>query len=136
MVPDPISRRVPQFWPEPNAIGSTNYIGNAQARNSDETGLVRIDHAIGNADRLSGRWIEFQGSAVTAGATSLSGGDSNAPVTRSLGLSETHTFTPRLLNEIRLGFSRNTIDMEVQDLGFNAATIFTDSAGNPLPGVI
>src|SRR3989442_723617 len=80
-----------------NAFGSTNYIGNAPARNTDDTGLVRIDHALGNADRLSGRWIEFQGSAVTAGPTSLSGGDSNTPATRSLGLSETHTFNPRFL---------------------------------------
>src|SRR5204863_9930721 len=81
-VTDPISRRLLQFWPEPNATGSTNYIGNAPARNSDDTGLIRIDNAIGNADRLSVRWIEFQGSAVTAGTTSLSGGDSNAPLTR------------------------------------------------------
>src|SRR5207248_1258298 len=93
-VTDPISRRLLQFWPEPNASGITDYIGNAPARNTDDTGLVRIDHAIGNADRLSGRWIEFQGSALTAGTTSLSGGDSNAPVTRSLVLSETHTFNP------------------------------------------
>lgn len=135
-VTDPISRRLLQFWPEPNATGNQNYTGNAPARNSDDTGLVRIDHAIGNADRLSGRWIEFQGSAVTAGPTPLSGGDSSAPVTRSLVLSETHSFTPKFLNEIRLGFSRNAIYMAVQDLGFNAATIFTDSAGNPLPGVI
>ncbi|MBZ5617519.1 MAG: TonB-dependent receptor [Acidobacteriia bacterium] len=136
MVSDPISRRLLQFWPEPNASGTTNYIGNAPARNSDDTGLARIDHAISSADRLSGRCIEFQGSGVTAGPTPLTGGDSSAPVTRSLVLSETHTFTPRFSNEIRLGFSRNTIYMAVQDLGFNAATIFTDPAGNPLPGVI
>jgi hypothetical protein len=136
LVTDPISRRLLQFWPEANASGSTNYIGNAPARNSDDTGLVRIDHAIGNADRVSGRWIEFRGSGVTAGPTPLSGGDSSTPISRSLVLSETHVFTAAFLNEIRSGFSRNTIQMAVQDLGFNAASIFTDAAGNPLPGVI
>src|SRR5437870_3866807 len=135
-VTDPISRRLLQFWPEPNATGSLNYTGTAPARNSDDTGLVRIDHTIGNADRLSGRWIEFQGSAATAGATPLSGGDLNTPVTRSLVISETHAFSPRFLNEIRAGFSRNTISMTAQDLGFNAATIFTDAAGKSLPGVV
>src|SRR3989442_190134 len=96
-VTDPISRRLLQFWPEPNATGSLNYTGTARARNSDDTGLVRIDHTIGNADRLSGRLIEFQGSAATAGATPLSGGGLSTPVTRSLGISETHAFFPRFL---------------------------------------
>ena len=135
-VTDSISRRLLQFWPEPNATGGTNYIGSATARNSDNTGLVRIDHALGNADRLSGRYIEFRGTAVTAGNTALSGGTVGLPVSRSLVVTENHTFTPTLLNEIRVGFSRNEVATDVQDFRFNAATIFIDAAGNPLPGVI
>src|SRR5262249_27248709 len=102
-VTDPISRRLLQFWPEPNTTGTSNYVGTVPARNSDDTGLSRTDHAIGSADRLTGRWIEFQGSAVTAGPTPLSGGNSNAPLSRTFVLSETHTFTPKFLNEARFG---------------------------------
>jgi len=135
-VTDPISRRLLQFWPDPNAPGTLNYIANVRAVDSDNTGLVRIDHNFGERDRLNGRWIEFQGLAVRAGQTPLNGGNNNVPRSRSFVLSETHTFTPTFLNEIRLGFSRNETDLTVQDFGFNAASILTDSSGRPLPGVV
>ena len=49
----------------------------------DNTGLIKIDHAFSDRDRLSGRWAEFQGTAVTAGVLPSLGGTSNAPVSRS-----------------------------------------------------
>src|SRR5712692_4156347 len=114
-VTDPISKRLLQFWPEPNATGALNYVANVPARRSDDTGLVRVDHSFGKGDRLTGRWIEFQGSTVTGGQTPLTGGGSNLPVNRSLVLSQTHTFTPAFLNEIRLGFSRTQSGTTTQD---------------------
>ena len=45
-------------------------------------------------------------------------------------------FLVTLLNEIRVGFSRNKTFITVQDSGFDASTIFVDSSGNPLPGVV
>src|SRR6266850_5487287 len=135
-VTDPISRRLLEFWPVPNATGTLNYVGNVPARAGDNTGLIRVDHTFGKGDRLTGRWIEFQGSVVSAGQTPLSGGQSDSPLSRSFVLSETHPFTPAFVNEIRLGFSRNQRATIPQDQGFNAATIFTDAAGKPLAGVV
>jgi hypothetical protein len=57
-------------------------------------------------------------------------------LSRSIVLTHTHIFSPRFINELRLGFSRNETKFLVQDHGFNAATIFLDAAGNPLPGVV
>src|SRR5437867_1649742 len=135
-VTDPISRRLLPFWPDPNGAGTLNFVANVSARNSDNTGLVRIDHTFGDKDRLSGRWIEYLGNSFTAGAVPSNGGNANVPRSRSFVINETHTFSPNLLNEFRLGFSRNETDMTVQDKGFNAATIITDAAGKPLPGVV
>src|SRR5260370_26455640 len=47
-----------------------------------------------------------------------------------------HKFSPRVLNELRLGFSRNKSFITVQDSGFDASKIFVDASGNPLPGVV
>jgi hypothetical protein len=135
-VTDPISRRLLPFWPDPNGAGTLNFVANVSARNSDNTGLVRIDHTFGDKDRLSGRWIEYLGNSFTAGALPSNGGNANVPRSRSFVINETHTFSPNLLNEFRLGFSRNETDITVQDKGFNAATIITDAAGKPLPGVV
>jgi hypothetical protein len=138
-VTDPISKAVLQFWPAPNSTrpGQTiNFISNVGASTFDNTGLVKVDHNFSDRDRVTGRWAEYQGTAVTAGALPTLGGTSNAPVSRSGVLTETHTFTPKLLNEFRFGFSRNQTFLTVQDSGFDASKIFVGADGKPLPGVV
>ncbi|MBV8733018.1 MAG: hypothetical protein JO336_24685, partial [Acidobacteriia bacterium] len=136
---DPISQALLQFWPMPNTSrpGSTiNYIANVGASTFDNTGLIKIDHSFSEKDQLSGRWAEYQGTAVTAGMLPLLGGTSSTPVSRSGVVTETHVFAPTLLNEFRFGFSRNTTFLTVTDSGFDASTIFRGPDGNPLPGVV
>src|SRR5262245_58721251 len=138
-ITDPISKRVADLWPTPNTANpnaSINFIANVAARNSDNTGLVRIDHNFSDRDRASGRFIEFRGEAVTPGQIPQNGGNSNAPLSRSFVLTETHTFSPNLLNEFRFGASRNVTVFTVQDSDFNAASIFLGTDGKPLPGVV
>src|SRR5215470_2925010 len=138
-VTDPISKRVVNLWPTPNTPNpndSINYIANVAARNSDNTGLVRLDHSFSDRDRASGRFIEFRGEAVTPGQIPQNGGNSNAPLSRSFVLTETHTFSPNLINEFRFGASRNETKFTVQDADFNAASIFLGPDGKPLSGVI
>jgi hypothetical protein len=136
-VTDPISKAVLQFWPSPNANGTTiNYIANVSASTFDNTGLIKIDHNFSDKDRLTGRWAEYEGTAVTAGVLPTLGGTSNTPISRSGVLTETHTFTSKLLNEFRFGFSRNQTFLTVQDSGFDASKIFLGSDGKPLPGVV
>jgi len=138
-ITDPISKRVVDLWPlpnTPNPNASINYIANVAARNSDNTGLVRLDHNFSDRDRASGRFIEFRGQTVAPGQIPQSGGNSNAPLSRSFVLTETHTFSPNLLNEFRFGASRNETVFTVQDADFNAASIFLGSDGRPLPGVV
>ena len=138
-VSDPISQALLQFWPAPNTShpGSTiNYIANVGASTFDNTGLIKIDHTFSDKDRLSARWAEYQGAAVTAGVLPSLGGTSNVPVSRSGVLTESHIFKPTLLNEFRFGFSRNTTFLTVTDSGFDASTIFRGPDGNPLRGVV
>ncbi|MBV8818958.1 MAG: carboxypeptidase regulatory-like domain-containing protein, partial [Acidobacteriaceae bacterium] len=138
-VTDPISQKLLQFWPMPNTSrpGSTiNFIANVGASTFDNTGLIKIDHNFSDKDHLTGRWAEYQGTAVTAGVLPSLGGTSNSPISRSGVVTETHTFAPTLLNEFRFGFSRNRTFLTVTDSGFNAASVFKDANGNPLPGVV
>ena len=102
----------------------------------DNTGLIRIDHRIGEKDQISGRWAEYEGVTFTPGALPLLGGNGNTPISRSGVFIETHIFSPKLLNEFRFGFSRNQTFITVQDSGFDASKIFLGSNGQPLPGVV
>ena len=135
-VTDIISKRLLEHWPLPNATGTLNYIANVRNNDDDDTGSLRLDHRIGQNDQLSGRWTEYRASSFVGGTTPLTGGNEGDPRQRSLMLSETHVFSSRFLNELRLGYSRNEQERQVQDFGLNAATIFTDANGRPLPGVV
>jgi hypothetical protein len=135
-VTDPISKSLLQFWPAPNTAGTNNFIANVSATTYDQTGLVKVDYNFTEKDHLSARWAEYSGRTFTAGALPLLGGNANLPVSHSDVIDYTHTFSPRLLNEVRIGFSRNQTFITVQDSGFDASKVFVDAAGNPLPGVV
>ena len=135
-VTDPVSQRLLAFYPLPNAGGSLNYIASVRSLDSDNTGLMRIDHELGARDRLSGRWTEYWGSSVAPGPTPLTGGN-HGPVSQvSAMLNENHGFSPRTWNELRLGYSRFYTARVPQDAGLNAASIFTAANGQPIPGVV
>lgn len=129
-----------QFWPaptNPNApAGTNNFIANVGATTFDETGLVKVDYNFSEKDHLSVRWAQYGGTVFTPGALPLLGGNGNAPASDSGVIDYTHTFSSRLLNELRVGFSRNKTFITVQDAGFDASKIFVDAAGNPLPGIV
>jgi hypothetical protein len=137
-VTDPISKSLLQFWPQPNTFvaGSVNdFIANVGATTFDNTGLIKIDYQISGRDTLSGRFADYQGVTFTPGPLPLLGGNGNTPVSRNGALVENHTFSPTLLNEFRIGYSRNQTFITVQDSGFNAASVFQIN-GQPLAGVV
>src|SRR5438046_2086257 len=138
-VRDPISQSLLQFWPAPNfapTSGSNNFIANVGATTFDETGLVKVDYNFSQKDHLTARWAQYGATVFTPGALPLLRGNANSPASDSGVINYTHSFSSRFLNEVRVGFSRNKTFITVQDSGFNAATIFVDSSGNPLPGIV
>ena len=134
-VTDPISQALLKFWPSPNTSGANNFIANVGSTTFDYTGLIRVDHDFSDHDHLTGRFADYQGATFTPGALPTEGGNGNTPVSRNGVITETHTFSPTLLNEFRLGYSRNQTFITVQDIGLNAAGIF-QSNGQPLAGVV
>lgn len=141
-VTDPVSQRLLQFWPRANtpqllATTGKNWAGTVPDETEDETYLWRIDQNLNNNHRLTGRYVWFHGSTlgmVGAGGP-FNGSSTNKPGQHSLLLQETYA-TGSLVNEFRLGYSRNRVLFEAADVFVNPATIFTNAAGNPLPGYI
>jgi hypothetical protein len=139
-VTDPISKALLQFWPAPTnlnaAPGTNNFIANVSATTFDETGLAKVDYNFSEKDHLSVRWAQYGGTVFTPGALPLLGGNANSPASDSGVIDYTHTFSSRVLNELRIGFSRNKTFITVQDSGFDSSKIFVDASGNPLPGIV
>src|SRR5260370_8577695 len=124
-VTDPISKSLLPFWPTANttpAAGSTiNYIANVGATTFDETRRAKVDYKLSEKDHLTARWAQDGGTTFTPGAVPLLRGDANAPGSDSGVIDYTHTFSPRVLNELRLGFSRNKTFITVQHSCFDAS---------------
>ncbi len=132
-VTDPIARGLLSFWPLPTdpsiAAGRTNFIGNIPQNTFDNTHLVRLDHAVSDRNRLTGRYLWNGGTNLVGGAIPTSGARNGTPSSQSIVLADTHAFSPTWLAEIRLGLARNTQDFTAQDLGFNAAPLFPGVRG-------
>ena len=141
-VTDPISERLLQFWPRANtpqllATTGRNWAGTKPNEIKDETYFWRIDHNLTQNQRLTGRYAWFRGSTLGLQGVNdpFTSSVTNRPGQHSFLLQETYA-TGSLVNDLRLGYSRNRSFLQPADVAVNPATIFTDTAGNPLPGYI
>jgi outer membrane receptor protein involved in Fe transport len=109
-----ISQQLLQYYPVPNLSGPNNYIANHSTPDNWDNFLFKVDQHLSVNDNMAIRILQrwetssnpFAGSPLgTFGATTNSSQE-------LYGLSETHIFTPQLLNEFRFGLTR-TVSNEV-----------------------
>jgi outer membrane receptor protein involved in Fe transport len=110
---NPSSVAVLGLLPPPNFGGSDaqarNYLRIAPRPYNNDQFDVKIDHRLGNSDSLSGRFSLANATSPNAGSFDgfIGAGSSSIRNTRSAVLSETHIFSPNLVNEFRAGFARH-----------------------------
>ncbi|HYZ85389.1 MAG TPA: TonB-dependent receptor [Bryobacteraceae bacterium] len=116
---DPVARRALAFWPLPNRpaneTGGNNYVSNANSSLRRDIVVAKLDHQLRPKDQLTFRYylndsfIENKGSFPSLEASP----DANRNDVRiqSILASHTHTFSPTLLNELKISFfQRKFID--------------------------
>jgi hypothetical protein len=117
---DPIAKKLIDQFPGTNVAGAVDVSGVANnflssPNEPDNTNQidVRIDHKIGESDGIFGRF-SLSNQYLTPpspipppldGQAFTSGDFLNRP--RNVVITETHIFTPRTVNELRLGYTRN-----------------------------
>ncbi|PYT27863.1 MAG: TonB-dependent receptor [Acidobacteria bacterium] len=137
-----IAKKLIDAFPAPNIPGdrdetgvSNNYLTNPVEPDTTNQFDARIDHKISDSDSIFGR-ISFSNNHLTPpgaipppiDAADFASGDflNNA---RNVVITETHIFTPRTVNELRLGYSRNRSER----LQFNSTKNLSAQYG--IPGV-
>src|SRR6185437_7456554 len=110
---DPVAAKLINLFPPPNVAGSVatsgvanNYLTNPSSPDDTDQFDVRMDHKISDRDSIFGR-VSFSNRSLTPpgsippplDSASFSSGNFINDA-RSVALSETHIFTPRLVNEI------------------------------------
>jgi hypothetical protein len=109
---NPIGVAIAALYPLPNRnVAGANYVSSPSQFDNQNHFNVRVDHALTHADNLFFRYSfvddrffdPFGGSGYSAvpnyGLTIPSR-------SQNASLGETHTFTPSLINEVRIGFNR------------------------------
>jgi hypothetical protein len=103
------------YWPAPNvanapiptpgAFPTYNYFISARGSVTSDQYNARVDHALSPRDQLWGSFTHDNRPKFAPSALPLSG--SSWPLSDTLfTLTETHTFSPTIVNEARLGYNR------------------------------
>jgi hypothetical protein len=110
-----VAQKVIPFFPQPNiagadTVGSNNFVTNPKRSRDDHQVSGRVDHIFSEKDNLYVRYM--LGNSVTytpeQAYSALPGfGDKIRFRGQNVALSWSHTISPTMLNEVRVGFSRN-----------------------------
>ena len=126
----PISRNVMTYWPDPNRPGEgpsqvNNYFRSGKNVNNVDGWFTRIDHVFSDKHRLSGRFGGSQNESFAAGlvepafpATTISSNPN-----RNAGIIFTSTFTPNLLGEFRISYTRQQNNSYPVSEGFDLTSL-------------
>jgi Carboxypeptidase regulatory-like domain/TonB dependent receptor len=143
---DPLAARLAALFPAPNVnINGSNFLSEPR-RSTDQNNFdIRIDYNLSNKDFLFGRFsYEQQPSFIPSpfnnaldGGAFQDGYQTNSY--RSAALSETHTFSPQMINELRFGYNRinahrfqlNYNDNVSAELGFPGVPFGPQNGGLP-----
>jgi hypothetical protein len=102
-----ISSELLQFFPDPNTplANNLNYITTPPDRERRDQFTIRIDHRVSDRGHLFGRW-SFADNALVDAAYRPGKGVIRPDRSQNAALGYTHTFTPNLIGETRLGFTK------------------------------
>ena len=121
---DPVSALLLQRYPAPTSAGAANNFTRVGNESDDlDQYDVRLDHRFSSRDQIFGRFSYAKNTTVPV--TPLPDGSGNI-TTGVTGLTDTraqsfaanyiHVFNPRLLNELRFGYTRRSIDRQATQL--------------------
>jgi len=110
-----VSKLIIPYFPAPDIsgavdVGTNNFVTNPKRSRNDNQYSARVDHSFSEKDNLYVRYLLGQSITYTPeqAYSALPGfGDRIRFRGQNVALSWTHTISPTILNEVRIGFSRN-----------------------------
>jgi hypothetical protein len=111
---DPTALKALQFMPHAGAYfidGSgllSNYVVNRFVHENEVRYTTRVDHKISNDDQLSFRYTLVPVVGATGFASDINGNTASYSHSQQALITETHLFSPTLINEARINYTRGT----------------------------
>jgi hypothetical protein len=131
---DPIMQRYLSLYPLPNRPGTANnFVLNPKFSDNNDQGDIKVDHSFSANDSIFARYsmgnetfvvpLNVQGVPFN-GYFSAIEFEPQVINVRGVALGYTHTFSPRMINEIRLGYNRLFATVTPRSGGRNLSTEF------------
>ncbi len=133
---DPAGRALLSYYPNPTsptaagAAPSNNYLFSEIRRETMDEGSVRVDHTFSEKDtlRLTANYFNdpsFEPSNTLCGARLIPGFGCHVNQKSELyGITETHVFSPTLVNEFRVGYTLLNQPRTMEDIGIPFAQTY------------
>jgi hypothetical protein len=110
---DPVAQKILALFPAPNRPGSPNFVNQTPLRRQDEQFDARIDEVLSNKDRLFGRYLFGNTNQRFPGAFPLFNSFQHFRGQNAV-VGWTHIFSPSLINDVRVGYQRDFLDLDCQ----------------------
>jgi Carboxypeptidase regulatory-like domain len=112
---DPAALNLVNLYPTPNLPGAANnFLFNPVSSNNQDSFDIRVDHQVSSKNNLFGIFSYGNVNAHApdpfpgeAGGGNFSGNITN--LARAAGISDVHAFSPALINEFKIGYSRYVV---------------------------
>jgi hypothetical protein len=103
---DPVAARLALLYPAPNLTGVNNFFSNQKETVNNDQYLGRVDHRFSDKDSAFMHYVaSFSTNTLPAPLPPPASSPSIVtPEAHSFAVSESHIFTPSLLNEARIGY--------------------------------
>jgi len=121
----PVGVAIAALYPLPNrAVPGQDFVSSPAQRDRDDHFDMRLDHHLRASDELSFRYsfgdrALFEPFSGSSGVVVPGYGNDVPRRAQNAVVSHTHTFTPNLLNELRLGFNRISAGVFQQNIDNN-----------------
>ncbi len=122
---DPVGLAISALYPLPNRnVPNLNFVSSPIERDREDHFDIRLDHNLSASDELSFRYSFgdrdlFEPFSATSGVAVPGFGNDVPRRAQNAAASHTHTFTPNLLNELRLGVDRVSAGVFQQNIDDN-----------------
>jgi hypothetical protein len=126
---DPVSLNILTFYPLPNRTptdaftNANNYIGNVTNKRSMQQYVIRVDHHLSDVDSLFMRYFYFHhfddNGAQSPWPNPVVRDRNDNFETQNSVVSETHVFSPLVVNEVLIGAARQHFPFQVYSYGGN-----------------
>jgi hypothetical protein len=103
---DPVAAKLISLFPTPNLSGANNFFSNQKETISNDQYILRVDHRFSEKDSIFAHYIAFFDTNVLPAALPPPASSPSVvwPEAHSFAFSESHIFSPTLLNEARVGY--------------------------------